>query len=1422
VIKLSTLLSPLQNAQQLLDKYRHYLRTTLQQWLNEKDTDTIIENLAIDSGIYLSRNPQYKRYDKSFRQFCMDEQLVEILADNLFVDGGNPYIHQIEAIRNLNAGKHTIIATGTGSGKTESFLVPILNHCLMDSTPGVKAILVYPMNALASDQIKRLEKYTQNTTITFGIYTGSTPENERARQLTSKTPNQILYRDDMIARPPDILITNYVMLDWMLTKSNSRSIFTLSAQTMRFIVLDEIHTYSGTKAAHIKYLLGRLCHHFTKRIVFTGTSATLMSKESAHERLRAFVTTLFPMKPEEYTPPITATEHLETIVPNPMPIWDKSNLDYSTIESIEAAAHHLSGLLGVPSEGLQKDFSEETIHESPFYRALREDSFIDAIYHKLREGSVSLTELVTRFDEYLFVKLSYDQRIYLVKLYLDAVAFLNAKAEGKGRLLLDYRIHVFLSDVGDNLKRCLNCGRFHVGLKDHCTDCRGDLFCVYKKDIRWSIAKITGQQYSPFLGAEPEDLKNSYYVLIAVVDQLLPVGTQGFRVQLESDRTVNADSNGKYWLHPLDASNIEQVEQHLICLRESTRDYQYLQHLLTNILDSYPRDFRKSLAFTDSRGSASRYSSILRDEYASRFLEAFVHSEYPNARDANILKTLEFLEYRVDQLELTDVDRSVFDELRSWYYRALSIPERMGGIRDLLRIDGNFSGLEEEILDIFLRERAIDKSWFVPNPKPSGVKRFIYFQQYWTHLHHGIFFAGQASQSKQYSGVALSEQSVVYQSLKGRIPEIGIAVESLVDKDIILEKRTEDDKIHYYLNPDYVCFADDESPQYSVDDYEKLRNDLLYIVQAHSSEISADVRGRIEEQFTRGTINLVIATPTLEMGIDIGELQNVVMIGVPPSPANYAQRAGRAGRRKGRNALIATFCYADRPHDMAAFSDPKSMINGQISPPQFNPKNAEVLKKHINAYLLRDHLKSLQSLRTFHANLHNEYYTQIPALHSIFGDWFDYETYLDKGFAGVVDEILVTWTKDIRKYCYGKGIFPDYEFPHDEVLAIEQKVFEDPTFSPIEWNDKAITRRQPEQALTYLAPGEVIYAAGDIYRVINEGKYQKLDDGARQYSVILVEKETLFASRHKERSGYDIRRKFEPPTIWSEKGGILAISYVPECVLAVRNYGPQTAKQKNDNAWTTGFDFTREAFILRFDTAVCHDELINSFIAALDRTLNERFSLNAGEIRLMPDVQTLEPDGSFTYITFYDAAGNQNLPLDRIEDEFDQIVREIFERLAQCSCEDGCYNCIKSYNLQFLDSAISKKSALMFTSYLLGQSPFIPTIARYKVKQKSADLQLCVEMSGAMIIISMPQNLSQSFPIKGDQNSALYSGLTEVIDRLYQPGMQSLHIFSPMSYVVDAINKRQNQSGKDAFRRFQFTLLKFPAVQASVGKCESL
>lgn len=145
----------------------------------------------------------------------------------------NLYMHQEIAIRKLVEDKRNIIvATGTGSGKTETFLIPILNHLFRQKEqgqlgPGVRALLLYPMNALANDQLKRLRKLLKNCPdITFGSYTGETEQNEsraveRFKQMNPKEdllPNELLSRERMKESPPHILLTNYAMLEFLLLR----------------------------------------------------------------------------------------------------------------------------------------------------------------------------------------------------------------------------------------------------------------------------------------------------------------------------------------------------------------------------------------------------------------------------------------------------------------------------------------------------------------------------------------------------------------------------------------------------------------------------------------------------------------------------------------------------------------------------------------------------------------------------------------------------------------------------------------------------------------------------------------------------------------------------------------------------------------------------------------------------------------------------------------------------------------------------------------------------------------------------------------------------------------------------------------------------------------------------------------------------
>lgn len=181
-----------------------------------------------------------------------------------------PYKHQADAFRRLSSlnptGEQrrpdpTLVITGTGSGKTESFLYPVLEHCRRNPGRGMKALILYPMNALATDQERRLAEIISTTKalsgVTAGIYTGEQSGGQGGRtKVTSR--GLISSRDLMRGDVPDILLTNYKMLDQLLLREEDKQIWADSATTLQYLVLDEFHTYDGAQGTDVSLLLRRL------------------------------------------------------------------------------------------------------------------------------------------------------------------------------------------------------------------------------------------------------------------------------------------------------------------------------------------------------------------------------------------------------------------------------------------------------------------------------------------------------------------------------------------------------------------------------------------------------------------------------------------------------------------------------------------------------------------------------------------------------------------------------------------------------------------------------------------------------------------------------------------------------------------------------------------------------------------------------------------------------------------------------------------------------------------------------------------------------------------------------------------------------------------------------------------------------------
>ncbi len=230
----------------------------------------------------------------------MDAPPAEFRKEYRFPKTRRPYVHQVETWRTLLApGPRSVVVTsGTGSGKTECFLVPILNDLASSDRarpfdPGVRALFLYPLNALINSQRQRLAAWTAGLRgkARFCLYNGNTPEEAPSRKQ-AQAPQQVLSRKLLRKSPPPILVTNASMLEYMLVRSVDQPILQASQGKLRWVVLDEIHTYLGTQAAELALLLRRVLLAFgvdPRSVRFIATSATVGVDDSdTREALRNF------------------------------------------------------------------------------------------------------------------------------------------------------------------------------------------------------------------------------------------------------------------------------------------------------------------------------------------------------------------------------------------------------------------------------------------------------------------------------------------------------------------------------------------------------------------------------------------------------------------------------------------------------------------------------------------------------------------------------------------------------------------------------------------------------------------------------------------------------------------------------------------------------------------------------------------------------------------------------------------------------------------------------------------------------------------------------------------------------------------------------------------------------------------------------
>ncbi len=311
---------PLDTSNHIRSTYLRYLKTIKpfqDDWYRQAFAEAIEEPELLVKGPLLEISLPYKK-SKSIKDLVDDG-----LLSHEFAKLNSPelpytrelYNHQVNAIRKALNSRNLIVATGTGSGKTEAFLIPILNYLFQEqekgtlSKPGVRAMLLYPMNALANDQMKRLRRLLKNyPAITFGRYVGETEQSAKAaRQAFENTypeeaklgvNHELLSREEMQEKPPHILLTNYAMLEYLLLRPADHTLFDgPTGSHWHFIVLDEAHVYDGANATEMAMLLRRLEDRVVQdklgRLQGIATSATLGRGKEDFPAVAQFATNLF-------------------------------------------------------------------------------------------------------------------------------------------------------------------------------------------------------------------------------------------------------------------------------------------------------------------------------------------------------------------------------------------------------------------------------------------------------------------------------------------------------------------------------------------------------------------------------------------------------------------------------------------------------------------------------------------------------------------------------------------------------------------------------------------------------------------------------------------------------------------------------------------------------------------------------------------------------------------------------------------------------------------------------------------------------------------------------------------------------------------------------------------------------------------------
>lgn len=1069
---------------QVIEEYADYVSSFLT--IRDERIRALV-NREMGSGILwpeplIQLNPAFEPGDSIDQLISRDE--LHPLCREIFCDKPTPlenrgplrlHSHQVEGIRAARAGHSYVLTTGTGSGKSLSYIVPIVDQVLRNGAgKGIQAIIVYPMNALANSQMGELEKFLHH-----GFPAGSPPV--RFKRYTGQEKDE--ERKAIVENPPDILLTNYVMLELLLTRPHERALVQ-AAKGLRFLVFDELHTYRGRQGSDVAMLIRRVrdaCQ--APDLLHIGTSATLSGSSSwrgQQEEVATLASQLFGTRvaPEnvigETLRRVTQTldiysgnealrrRVLDGALPttadafraDPLAAWVETALglqpETGSGRLIRSRPRPLSGPKGVARELADLSGLDEPLCE----RAIR-DTLLAGYRFRDDNGRPIFAFRLHQF-------ISKGERVYASP---EPEATRHITLHGQTFVPNSERTKVLLP-----VAFCRECGQEYYVVQRRQSKEEGPYFDARTLSERPDDEDVEGGYlYLDSVDPWPEDLMSQ---LDRVPESWIEVRESGERriVKSRLDRMprpvlVRPDARegqggARAWF--LDAP-------FLFCLRcrveydaHQQSDYGKLATLgsegrssATTLLtlsglrrlrgdSSLEPKARKLLSFTDNRQDASlqaghfndfvevvllrtalrkavelagatglRHDTLVQRVFEALALPVEVYALNPAVKfaareeaDRALCRVLEYFLYRdlkrgwrvsspnLEQCGLLSIDYLSLTELceddASWLgthsaLRTATPAQRERVCRVLLDHMRRELALRVPVLEMHeqdaiqaLSHQHLNESWAMDENEVFERSRVA-----WPRGRspgdragdRGVFvsprggfggFLCRANTFPSAGPLKRSDAGIIITDLFHILKEPGgllVEVERSRDADQPAGYQLNAGMMIWRFASGHQAFHDPVRVPHAPDDglrtnpffvkfYQSELADMRQLeAREHTAQVPADLRERREELFRSAKLPLLFCSPTMELGVDIAQLNLVNMRNVPPTPANYAQRSGRAGR-SGQPAFVYTYCSAYSPHDQYFFHRQDRMVGGSVSTPRLDLANEDLLRAHVHAIWL--------------------------------------------------------------------------------------------------------------------------------------------------------------------------------------------------------------------------------------------------------------------------------------------------------------------------------------------------------------------------------------------------------------------------------------------------------------------------------------